>query len=81
MRTKVTLIDFGDLLRYATTIGFHWNQAHDILVKDEVCPMDESESMDLYPGVGKDYGWSEDSIKIVEGFLRDNNITACTMTR
>lgn len=81
MRKNVTLIDFGDLLHYASSIGFNWNQAHEILVNDEVPPMYESNSTDLYPGVGNDYGWSEDSIKIVEGFLKDKNLTACTMLR
>ena len=38
---QVMLVEFGDLLGHAETIGYDWNQAHDILVKDGVPPMNE----------------------------------------
>lgn len=41
MVKKVTLVDFTDTLFVAEKIGYSWNQAHDILVRDEICPMYE----------------------------------------
>jgi hypothetical protein len=76
---RVNLFDWTDLLHYACTIGYHWNQAHDILVKDEVPPMYESRTTELYEGVGDDYGWSEDTCKIVNGFLISKKIKTCVI--
>jgi len=39
---QVTLVEFSDLLSFATTIGYNWNQAHKILVDDGVPPMYET---------------------------------------
>lgn len=76
---QVTLIDMGDLLRYAVSIGFNWNTTCDLLDRDGVRPMYETKTTDLYIGVGADYGWSEDSTRIVEGFLKDRNLTSATL--
>lgn len=76
---QVTLIDMGDLLHYAVSIGFDWNTTCDLLDRDGVRPMYETKTTDLYIGVGADYGWSEDSTCIVEGFLKDKNLTSATL--
>lgn len=81
MKTNVTIIDIGDLLSFASSIGINWNVACDVLADDGVNPMYESNSTDLYPGVAKDYGWSETSERIVEGFLAANNLKSCTLIR
>ena len=82
MKRNVNLVPWTDLLSYATTIGYDWNQAHKILVDDEVPPMYEVKVRDytledMGDGTkGKDaYGWSEDSIKIVKGFMETEKIT------
>lgn len=77
---NVNLVDFGDLLRYAESIGIFWNKAHDILVNDGVVPMYESPTQDLYIGVAEDYGWCAESSRIIDGFLKENNITSCVLT-
>ena len=76
---KVNLMDWSDLLHYASKIGYNWNQAHDILVKDGVPPMYETRERTLYLGGGDEYGYSEDTCKIIDGFLNENNITEITI--
>ena len=76
---QTTMIDMGDLLHYAVSIGFDWNQTCDLLDRDGVRPVYETKTTDLYFGVGKDYGWSEDSTRIVEGFLTKHNLTSATL--
>ena len=53
---QTTMIDMGDLLHYAVSIGFDWNRTCDLLDCDGVRPMYETKTTDLYIGVGKDYG-------------------------
>jgi hypothetical protein len=76
---RVDLFEFSDLLHYARKLGYDWNQAHDILVKDGVCPMYECNKRELYLGEGPAYGWTEDSCKIVDGFLKENEIEMCVL--
>lgn len=76
---KVDLFDWSDLLHYAETIGYDWNQAHDILVKDEVPPMYESRTRELNLGEGHYYAWSEDTCKIVDGFLESSGLKSCVI--
>ena len=80
---KVNLADFGDLLTHAVTMGYFWNQAHEFLVKDEVVPMYESKTRDHYMSevLNNDYGWSEDSLKVVKSFMEAHNITEFTLTQ
>ena len=79
MVRTVTLAEFSDLLSHAATIGIDWNTAHDILVRDNVCPMYECNQRDLYLGMGKHYGWTDESSRIVDTFLNANGITNCTL--
>lgn len=76
---KVTLVEFSDLLHHAETIGYFWNQAHEILVKDEVPPMYETKTSDIDKTSAEDFGWSEDSKKIVESFMEKNNLEEFTL--
>ena len=76
---QTTMIDMGDLLNYAVQIGYDWNQTCDLLDRDGIRPMHEIHTTELYFGAGKDYGWSEDSIRIVEGFLTKHNLKSATL--
>lgn len=67
---RTLLINFGDLLSHAETLGFSWNGAHKIL--DDIYP---------YYGVREIYidelderGLSEDARKIVDSFIKENKI-------
>ena len=82
----VNLFDFSDLLSCAERIGFDWNTAHDILVKDDVPPMYESKTKDFYisectpEGNKMAYGYSDDTIKILQAFFEQEKIEAFTIT-
>lgn len=67
--------EWVDLLHHATNIGYSWNQAHDILVKDEVPPMYESNYKEYYVNEILDRGFSEDTIKILVSFIEKEKIT------
>ena len=77
---QTNMADWTDLLHHAVTLGYGWNEAHDFLVADEVCPMYEARTRDIYPGVGDDYGWSDASCKIVESYLKKEGVTEVTLT-
>lgn len=81
MKKGQSVCEFGDLLCHAEKLGYSWNTAHDILVDDEVPPMYESYQRDIYVGMGPDYGWSEDSCKIVDGYLASEGVSECTLLR
>jgi len=44
---RVDLFEFSDILAHACTMGYSWNNAHEILVKDEICPMYETTVKDF----------------------------------
>lgn len=77
----VNLADFSDLLAHAVTLGYHWNGAHDILVKDDVPPAPECRkiSYSLSEVVNNDYGWSDDSVRIVRSFMESKDVTEFTI--
>jgi hypothetical protein len=83
---RVNLFDFSDLLSCAERIGFDWNKAHDILVKDDVPPMYESKTKDFYinectpEGNKNAYGYSDDTIKILQAFFKQEKIEEFTIT-
>lgn len=77
---KVNLASFGDILHHATSMGYNWNQAHDILVKDGVPPMYECSTRDYYLEE-LDECLSGESLEIVKSFMKDNNVDHFTLTR
>lgn len=82
---NVTLYEFSDLLSCAVSIGYGWNEAHDILVKDEIPPMYERRTTEYYKSEcipkseGGWYGFSEDTLKILNAFFEQENIDGFTM--
>jgi hypothetical protein len=88
MPRSVFLVEFSDLLGYAQEIGFHWNQAHDILVKDDVPPMYETNKREFYfselvssTGVDREdpYGFKDETVRILVGFMVKENIKEFTL--
>lgn len=68
---KTLLVEFGDLLLHGQTMGYGWNNLHEIMVNDEVIPMYECKVREIHisdcdPEV---YGWSEDSCKVLKSFM------------
>lgn len=79
MKSNYPVITFCDLLSHAVSIGYNWNQAHAIIIADGILPMYESPIRELYLHNGSAYGWSEDSIKIIDGFMEKHNLTQCSL--
>lgn len=76
---KANIVEFTDLLSHAVTIGYCWNQAHEILVKDEVPPMYECKKREMYlEEIGLN-GYSEDTMKILTSFFEENKVTEFTI--
>jgi len=69
MKTTL-LIDFGDLLSHAETLGFTWNGAHKIL--DSIYPAYGVK--EIYVDELDEYELSEDARKIVDSFIKTNKI-------
>lgn len=76
---KVNLFEFSDLLSCAEKLDYGWNEAHDILVNDEIPPMYESKTKDFYINDINEYGYSEDSIKILNAFFKQENLEEFTI--
>lgn len=83
MVKRVTLVDFTDTLFVAEKIGYSWNQAHDILVRDEICPMCECNKREYHVSdfneESNPYGYSEDTLKIMNAFCEEHNLKNFTM--
>lgn len=83
MVKKVTLVDFTDTLFVAEKIGYSWNQAHDILVRDEICTMYECNKREYHLSdfneESNPYGYSEDTLKIMNAFCKEHNLKEFTM--
>lgn len=84
---KTNLADFGDILQCATRHGYNWNQAHEILVNDEIPPMYESPTQEYYLSDLGDspancaYSWSEDTWKILKAFFAQEGVDEFTLTQ
>jgi hypothetical protein len=87
MVRRVNLVDFSNLLFYAESIGISWNTAHEILVKDEICPMYERNSCDYDftdfvrndPTYGGAYSCSDETMRIVVGFMVKEDLSDITV--
>jgi hypothetical protein len=72
------VVKFSTLLSYAGTIGIDWNTAHKSLVDDDVPPMHGNtisciDMEDAFDPELSDY--SEDTIRILKGFMEKHNVT------
>jgi hypothetical protein len=74
MKDITNVIDFGDLLSYAERNGIPWNKAHKILVDDYVIPMYEEKVRCWYIGELDQYDLSDESKKILIGFMEQNGV-------
>ena len=72
-----TKVNIGDLLGHATKLGHTWNAAHELFEKDKVLPTYGHYELWLSEVEGNDYGWSNETQKIVEDFFKTNAIEKC----
>lgn len=89
---RTNLVEFADLIRHGTTIGYKWNDGCHILddiyemISNE-CSTVEIEYEDYEEGDGKKVYMCEDLLrnkdaeKIVESFMIKNKISEMTVTR
>jgi hypothetical protein len=78
----VNLVGFAEFLTYAEKIGYGWNEANKILVDDRAYPEAEMNTMEVnyeYDIEGNERDWSEDTLKIIGGFMKKNNVTEITI--
>lgn len=76
---SVNLYEFSDLLYCATSVGYDWNQAHDILVDDEIPPMYEAKKRNFYIGEIDGYGYSENTKVILRAFFKQEDLDEFTV--
>ena len=78
---KANLVDFADIIRHATTLGYKWNDACDLL--DDVRPTHESYCMDYNINDEEewreDFEWSEEVINVLKTFMKSNKIEEMTV--
>ena len=75
----VTLVEFSDLVNHAETIGYYHNQAISILDRDDIQPKYECNSYEYYDSDIDQYGWSEDTKKIMKTFFEKHNLKQFTL--
>lgn len=71
MEKGVNLCDFGDILSHATSIGYNWNQAHNILVDADLCAMYGTQH--VYKEETQ-YIEDEDARKIIESYFEKEQV-------
>lgn len=75
------LYEFEDLLARATKMKYDWNEAHDILMKDNIPPRYEEKVKEHYqsdstPENNEDnFCYSRDTCKILQAFFKHEGIT------
>lgn len=81
MMTKINLYEFRDLLFHATSVGYGWDEAHELLVDDRVPPMHELNKRNFYKEKLEELGYSNDSILILETFFDTKSIKKFTLIK
>ena len=78
---KVNLVEFSEIIKYATTLGYKWNDACELL--DNVRPQHEIHSMDYSledeEEWREDFEWSEEVINILKSFMKKMKIKEMTV--
>jgi len=68
MKENVRLVEFGEVVAHAASIGYDWNKANDFLAKD-ILPWPGEHTMEHYLSDLRQYRHSEDTIKVLESFF------------
>jgi len=76
---KANLVEFSELLFHAKTLGYEWNDAHEILDNDNIRPMYEIHENTIYIGDDEEFEWSEDTKKIVYSYMEKHNVKEITV--
>lgn len=73
------IIDDGDLIMFATSIGYDHNTVVDYLAQDNLIGVPDMHNFELYQGMSEDYDFSKETSIIIEGFLKKENLQSCLL--
>ena len=61
----------ADVAAFAESMGkdYHYNGVLDLMEKDRILPFYERKTLEVYKGIGKDYGWSEALCEIFDAYV------------
>lgn len=64
----------ADVAAFAESMDkdYHYNGVLALMEKDRIIPFYESKTLEIYKGVGKDYGWSETLCEIFDAYVEKN---------
>lgn len=75
MTENTTIVNFTDLLGFATTIGYDWNQAHNILVDAIQIFPEHNWHRNFEADELEEEGFPEDAKKIIGAFMEKHQLT------
>ena len=74
MRQQVNLVDFGEIVAHAASMGYDWNKANDFLAKD-ILPFPGEHTIEHNLNDLRRYRHSDDTIKVMESYFQSEGIT------
>jgi hypothetical protein len=83
MTENTNVVEGSDILKFAETIGYKYSDAYTILNNDNIFPYMEQKSTEYCIAYFKydleDTEWTEDTIKIMLGFMEHNKFNDITI--
>lgn len=61
----------ADVASFAETMGenYCYNGVLNMMEEDDIIPFYERKTLEIYKGIGKSYGWSDDLCKIFDAYI------------
>ncbi len=78
---QTVVIDVSDILVHAAKLGYDWNTTCELFQKDRIYPQDGRYELWASEAENNDYGWSEDTQKIIADFFKSNKLEKCTVSQ
>lgn len=67
-----------DVAEFAEKFGFNYNEFINLMEKSKIIPFYERKVLEVYIGVGKDYGWSEEVSNVFDKYVEENGTQMLT---
>lgn len=65
------MTEYSDIAAWAETNGYgNYNYILSLMEKSKMIPGYERKTMEIYEGVGKDYGYNEELCKILDSYVK-----------
>lgn len=68
----------ADVASFSESLGYSYNSVLSMMENDSIIPFYESKTLDIYKGIGKDYGWHEDLCIIFDAYVEKNGSQSLT---